>query len=94
MINLQFNIRNPWSHEFKNIKAWVGKTPFEHKYWEFEIYRDSSLVAVNLAITTQQSHAGFDIELGVLGYCAHFVFYDNRHWNYEDNCYEHHPAHS
>jgi hypothetical protein len=29
----------------------------------------------------RQSHAGLDIELGLLGYCVRFNFYDNRHWN-------------
>jgi hypothetical protein len=31
--------------------------------------------------TVQQDHAGLDIELGLLGYNAHFNFYDNRHWD-------------
>lgn len=92
MINLQFNIRNPWSQAFKTVKSWTGSTPIKNKYWEFELYRDSSLLSINFAITTRQSHAGFDVELGLLGYCAHFVFYDNRHWSYTENRYEHYEG--
>jgi hypothetical protein len=34
--------------------------------------------------TRRQSHAGLDIEIGLFGYAAHFNFYDNRHWNIEE----------
>jgi hypothetical protein len=38
--------------------------------------------------TVRQSHAGLELEAGVFGYCIQFTFYDNRHWDYENNCYE------
>ncbi len=55
-----------------------------HKYVELEVYRDSSLLSINFSWTIRQSHAGLDIELGLLGYCVHFNLYDNRHWNYTE----------
>lgn len=83
MISFSFNIRNPYSQQFKNLwnRIWYVRT---HKYAELEVYRDSSLLSVNFSWTIRQSHAGLDIELGLLGYCVHFNLYDNRHWNYEE----------
>lgn len=83
MISLNLSIRNPYSQEFKNIwnKSYAA---FKHKYIELEFYKDSSIVSVNVNWTIRQSHAGLDIEVGLLGYCFHFNFYDNRHWNYTE----------
>ncbi len=55
-----------------------------HKYIELEFYKDTSLVSFNFNWTIRQSHAGLDIELGLLGYCVHFNIYDNRHWNHTE----------
>lgn len=83
MLSLAMNLRNPFSQQFKNLwsKIW-GIDP--HKYIELEVYRDSSLLSFNFSWTIRQSHAGLDIELGLFGYCVHFNFYDNRHWNYTE----------
>lgn len=83
MISFSVNIRNPYSRQFKNLwnKMWYVYT---NKYAELEFYKDSSLLSVNFNWTIRQSHAGIDIEVGVLGYCVHFTVYDNRHWNYEE----------
>lgn len=88
MISFNFNIRNPWSERFKNIWCRSFKTPFKTKFIELEIYKDSSILSVNGNWTIRQSHAGLDIELGLLGYCFNFKFYDSRHWDYENNRYE------
>lgn len=86
MISFSFNIRNPYSQQFKNLwnKMWYVYT---NKYAELEVYRDSSFLSFNFSWTIRQSHAGLDIELGLLGYCLHFNLYDNRHWNYEAGRY-------
>jgi hypothetical protein len=42
------------------------------------------MVSFNFSWTIRQSHAGLDIDFGLLGYCFHFNFYDNRHWNYTE----------
>ena len=88
MINIHFSIRNPWSDHFKNLFCKVFKTPFSNKFIEVEIYKDSSIVSVIVNLTTRQSHAGLDIEIGLLGYCVRFNFYDSRHWNYELKCWK------
>jgi hypothetical protein len=83
MISLNFNLRNPYSQTFKNLWNHMWYI-CENKYAELEVYRDSSLVAVNFNWTIRQSHAGLDVELGLFGYCIHFNIYDNRHWNYTE----------
>lgn len=85
MIYFNFNIRNPkWWDRFENIKCWMGGTPFKNKYWEVEIIKNDNLLRLEFEVTTQQDHAGVNLELGLLGYEAHFKFYDNRHWNSEE----------
>jgi hypothetical protein len=88
MITFILNITNPWSDRFKNLKHWSGRTPFKHKYWEFEILKDSCLLTCEFYIKQKQDHAGFSFELGLIGYSIHFQFYDNRHWDYTNERWE------
>lgn len=88
MISLNFNIRNPWSTQFENLWSKSYLTPFKNKFIEFEVTRDFTLISFMFVWTVRQSHAGLNIELGLFGYCFHFNFYDCRHWDYENNCYE------
>jgi len=81
MISFNFNLSNPWSNKFKNIWNRGYKTPFENKFIELEVTEDSTLVSFRFNWTVGQSHAGLDLEAGLLGYCIHFEFYDNRHWD-------------
>jgi hypothetical protein len=83
MINLNFSIRNPWSNKFKNLWCRSYKTPFEHKFIELEMYKDSTIVSFMFNWTIRQSHAGLDLEVGLIGYCVRFNFYDGRHWESE-----------
>ena len=86
MIYFNFNIRNPkWWDRFENIKCWMGGTPIKHKYWEVQIIKNDNLLRIEFGVTTQQDHAGCNLELGLFGYEVHFTFYDNRHWNHEEN---------
>ena len=87
MIGISFNLRNPWSQEFKNLWNKVIDTPHPSKYIELEVYKDSSLLSFNFSWTIRQSHGGLDFDLGLFGYCFHFNFYDIRHWNYEAGRY-------
>ena len=87
MISFNCNIRNPWSNTFKNLWCKSYNTPFKNKFIELEIYKDFTLVSFMFNWTIRQSHAGLDLELGLLGYCVHFNFYDSRHWNTNENRY-------
>ena len=81
MLSLNFNIRNPWSNTFKNVWCRAYDTPFENKFIELEVTRDFTLVSFMFNWTVRQSHAGLDLEFGILGYCVHVNFYDIRHWD-------------
>lgn len=88
MITFNFVIRNPWSSGFSNLWNHAYKTPFKNKFVELEVTRDFTLISFMFNWTVRQSHAGLDLELGLFGYCVHFNFYDNRHWNSQIDKYE------
>ena len=88
MISFNFNIRNPWSNRFANLWSRVYSTPFKNKFIELEFIRDFTLVSFMVNWTIRQSHAGLDLEFGLFGYCVHVTFYDSRHWDSENSCYE------
>lgn len=89
MIYLNFNLRYPrWTERFATIRTWHGPTPFPNKYWEIQIIKNENLIRLEFEFTIKQDHAGANLELGLFGYEVHFTFYDNRHWDYEKNCWE------
>ena len=83
MISFNFNLSNPWSKRWKNVWSKTYNTPFEHKFLELEVIKDSSIVSLMFRLSARQSHGGLNMELGLVGYSFNFNFYDNRHWNYE-----------
>ncbi len=89
MINIQFNIRNPWSKRFANLKCWSWQVS-KHKAIELEILKTTDIIDIHFAVTHRQSHAGFEFEMGLVGYNIHFMFYDVRHWDIENNRWEEH----
>ncbi len=88
MINLNFNIRNPWSDRWECIKAWSGKTVFKNKFWEAQIDKTSDIVGFEFRLTSRQDHAGLFLTVALFGYELIFNFYDNRHWNHETSDWE------
>jgi len=88
MINLSFNIRNPWSSRFVTIFSKSGKTPFANKFWELEFLKTSDIIGFQFNLTTRQSHAGLYVSIALFGYALVFNFYDSRHWDGKNNCWE------
>jgi hypothetical protein len=91
MIAFSFDLVNPWSKRWENVWCRAYKTPFKNKFVELELLKDSTVVSVMVNWTIRQSHGGLGIVLGLFGYCVHFNFYDNRHWDYGKNQYEVYP---
>jgi len=87
MINLNFSISNPWSDRWNAIWCKSGSL-CKFKGWEFNIYKTHYLINVDLSLNVRCDHAGFQIMLGLFGYSVELHFYDSRHWNYENNCWE------
>lgn len=88
MLSIHFNIRNPWSSRLETVKQFHGKTWFANKFWDLEFQRTADLISLSISITHRQSHAGFNFDLGLLGYNMTFDFYDQRHWDYKSNTWE------
>ena len=87
MIYLNLNIRNPWSGRCENVKNWAGQIT-ENKCWEIEILKTDNWFRFELQYTVRQDHAGFGIELGLLGWEFHAGIHDSRHWDYTNNRWE------
>ena len=88
MINFGFNIALPWNQKFKNFWTRSWSTPWANKFVELEFYTTERLVGVGFNWSTKCDHAGVDIELSLLGFCAHINFYDCRHWDSDNNCWK------
>jgi hypothetical protein len=84
MINLDFNIHNPWSDTW--IILW-NKSGLISKYkaWEFNGYRTTHLINLEFRLRPRGDHAGARIMLGLFGFDVELHFYDTRHWDYDNN---------
>jgi len=85
MISINFNLQNPWSDRFENVWCRAYDTPFKHKFIELELIKCSTIISFKFNWTGQRDHAGLSAEIGLLGHCFDFNFYDSRHWDYETN---------
>ena len=90
IFNLRFELTNPfdcWDY-FKNLGCISGRLT-KHKAWELEhTYYSTIIIDVDVNWQVRDSHAGFTLALGILGYGVIFRIYDIRHWNYETNTWE------
>ena len=87
MIYLNLNIRNPWSSRFENVWNNAGSIT-KNKSWEIEILKTENLFRFEFQFTVMQDHAGIGLELGLFGWEFHIGAHDNRHWDYENKCWE------
>lgn len=88
MIDIRFSLTNPWSNRFQSVYCKSGKTPIKHKFWEIQTMRTDELIAFEFRVSAMTDHAGANLWLGLLGYAINFQFYDNRHWDFEQNGYK------
>lgn len=82
-------IKNPFQikNNFKNLFSRYCRL-HGHKYFEFELIRDNYYLFVSEFVwTTRRDHAGIKIIFGILGYEIVGTIYDNRHWDYEKDCW-------
>ena len=88
MINFYFVLSNPFSERFNVVYEKSGKTWMPHKFWEFSIHKDNSILKGWFKFSIREDHAGFNFNFGILGFGVDFVIYDNRHWDDEKECWE------
>ena len=83
MIDISLNLSHPFDLEFKNFWSKAWSTPIKNKFVELEFYTTQSLLGFNFLWTARRDHAGIDLQMSLLGICAHVSLYDNRHWDHE-----------
>jgi hypothetical protein len=88
MINLAFGLANPFSKRFSIVYEKSGKTWIPYKFWEFNVYKTNIIIDFRIRYIIREDHAGLEIILGLLGWSVEYRFYDSRHWDYENNCWE------
>lgn len=92
MINLQLQILNPTKYRikgFRSLFSWYRILGY--KTLEFQVTRDSlyELFCFSICISWEgESHAGPRIELYILSLGFSFSFLDNRHWDFDKNCWK------
>ena len=91
MIYLSFAITWPFKHDpefygdylFKNWKLTKNKSI------ELQISKGGDeIISGAFRLAFKEDHAGLMIDLSLFRRSIYFQIYDNRHWNYEKNCYE------
>jgi hypothetical protein len=89
VINLNFNIVNPWRTDKVWNTLW-SKSGYitKNKAWEFNGYRTGHIINIEFQLTFQGDHAGARLMIGLFGYEVELDFYDTRHWNYDQNTWE------
>lgn len=73
--------------KFKNLfcKDWKLS---KNKSLEFQIYKCEDLIEVKFRFTTKEDHAGAELGFALFGLHISLNFYDHRHWDDENNCWE------
>jgi hypothetical protein len=67
---------------FKNLGCISGRLT-KKLAWELEhSYYSGSLLDIDIELSRDEDHAGFDLTVGLLGYGIHFRIYDTRHYDY------------
>jgi hypothetical protein len=88
MIYLSLSLSNPFSNRYSVVYGKTGKTWNPHKFWDLSICKQSSIIGFTFDFTMRQDHAGFSLEIELFGWSIEYRFYDNRHWDYKNGCWE------
>ena len=91
MINLQFQIVNPFGSRFLNLLSTHGSIG-KNKAWEANVYRTNSIIVFDFSLTFRSDHAGLRVQGGILGFEGELHFYDTRHWDRENKSWEKHAT--
>lgn len=78
MININFNLTNPFSNRWNALFFKNGLLP-KHKAWEFNGYETHDIIDINFRLSITGDHPGMFIMLGLAGYSLELSIYDTRH---------------
>lgn len=87
---INFSIRNFFKDK-KDYKShfFFFKKLSTNKNIEVECTTDNwHVLSVEFKIGIREDHAGVSLSLSLLGTQIYFKFYDKRHWDYKNNCWE------
>jgi hypothetical protein len=88
MIYLSLSLKNPFSNRYSVVYEKSGKTWNPHKFWDLTICKRSSIIGFTFDFNMRQDHAGSGLEIELFGWSIDYRFYDSRHWDYVNNCWE------
>lgn len=94
MIYLSFNIRNPlYFHEWKDENCINLEYPVtKNKTLEIQFEKNTNdIIRFMFQLSFKQSHAGIKFAVDFMTFSIMFDFFDNRHWDYHNNCWEINP---
>lgn len=89
-----FSIRNFFKDE-RRYKShfFFFKKISKNKNIEVECTTDTwNIFSFEFKIGYKEDHAGVSLEVSLLGTQIYFKFYDIRHWDYKNNCWEYNFA--
>ena len=95
MINIQFNLNNPF------VKKIHKQIDYYEKIWNITKYKNieaqissfkmGMIITGGLRISFKEDHAGIYFCFGIFGIEVMIDFYDSRHWNDKENRWEIYP---
>lgn len=91
---LNFSIRNFFkdTRKYKSYFLFFKKLS-KHKNIEIECITDTWYIfRFEFKIGYKEDHAGVSLSLSLLGTEIYFKFYDCRHWDYKNDCWEDYSA--
>ena len=91
MFKLEFIIHTPWKQDWKSLWFKNFGRLSKHKCLEMQLMKENRLIGLRLDfinVFKGWDHAGPDIFISFLGYTFNIHIYDNRHWDYKNNCWE------
>jgi hypothetical protein len=80
MIDINIDIVNPWSSQYKLARSFTGPLT-KHKFWELQFMKTNSWLCLKFSWTVDRDHAGLNIELALMTLALAFTVYDHRHWD-------------
>lgn len=87
MINISLSLNNPFSRRWETI-YYKGGLLSKNKSCEVQVFKDNTIVSVDVRLTFRTDHAGIELEFGFLGYSIRASINDNRHWDSETNSWK------
>jgi hypothetical protein len=92
MININFEINNPWHIETSSVPFTKSRKILKNKVWEIEILEYTDILfKFQLSYSVRGiDHPGLRLSFGLVNIEFNFRVYDTRHWDYENDCFEIH----